>query len=134
MGKWFPLFTRVQCPIKKYRAHLVYEKMILIMLALRWFRFVLCFHFFQSFYNAPRDVDVLWFNGCNSRKCWQCQVLKSSTKLFNFHIVLIAIGKVWILLFSFLLCINIRTVWFFSLDYATALGEGSSEFKPVKLC
>ena len=51
---------------------------------------------------------------------------KSWTRLIEFHIVLIPLGKVWIQLFSLQLWVN-------SLGEATCQGEENFELKPVKL-
>ena len=74
--------------------------------------------------------------GCNGyyhRRWTWWHKFKSWTRLIAFHIALMPLGKVWIQLFSLQLWINSRADWVLQFGEATGLGEGKSEFKPVKL-
>ena len=52
-----------------------------------------------------------WCNGYRRRKWTRRHEFKSLTRLIEFYITLIPLGKVWIQLFSLQLWVNSRTEW-----------------------
>ena len=70
-----------------------------------------------------------WSNGYGRSKWTRWSELKSQTRLFEFHIVLVLLGKVWVQLFFLRLWINSRAGW--ALQQPVKKKE-NFDFKPVK--